>query len=230
MTGTSMAIPPLTIAVMSRQYLIYLGLQNMFERTETFHVVLHLHPWKIPAALQAETRPDVFILDMENEPDAIDMIKQIRESAPYSKIVLLNGFEEPERMRKVFASGVDGIILKVQPPPVVRVVIEALYAPLAPPEHAERHGEGKRDLGAIFKQAVETEAPSAWSDALTEREREIIRLVEQGLSNKEIAYRLSISVSTVRHHMTNIFDKVGVANRQKLLIHTHQFRSTLSQA
>jgi DNA-binding NarL/FixJ family response regulator len=57
-------------------------------------------------------------------------------------------------------------------------------------------------------------------------EREIIRLVAQGLSNKDIAYQLSISDSTVRHHMTSIFDKVGVPNRQKLLLHTHQFRST----
>ena len=57
--------------------------------------------------------------------------------------------------------------------------------------------------------------PPAWPDALTEREREIIRLVGQGLSNKDIAYKLSISDSTVRHHMTSIFDKVGVPNRQK---------------
>jgi DNA-binding NarL/FixJ family response regulator len=68
--------------------------------------------------------------------------------------------------------------------------------------------------------------PPAWPDVLTEREREIIRLVGQGLSNKDIAYKLSISDSTVRHHMTSIFDKVGVPNRQKLLIHTHQFRAT----
>jgi len=78
-----------------------------------------------------------------------------------------------------------------------------------------------------FKKTIESEPqPPAWPDVLTEREREIIRLVGQGLSNKEMAYKLSISDSTVRHHMTNIFDKVGVPNRQNLLIHTYQFRST----
>jgi DNA-binding NarL/FixJ family response regulator len=50
--------------------------------------------------------------------------------------------------------------------------------------------------------------------------------VKQGLSNKDIAYKLSISDSTVRHHMTSIFDKVGVPNRQKLLLHAHHVRST----
>ncbi len=82
-------------------------------------------------------------------------------------------------------------------------------------------------LGAPFTKKVEPAPPlPAWPNALTEREREIIRLVGQGLSNKDIAYKLSISDSTVRHHMTSIFDKVGVPNRQKLLVHAHQFRAT----
>jgi DNA-binding NarL/FixJ family response regulator len=51
-------------------------------------------------------------------------------------------------------------------------------------------------------------------------------LVRQGLSNKDIAYRLSISDSTVRHHLTSIFDKVGVSNRQKLLVHAQQVHPT----
>ena len=66
-----------------------------------------------------------------------------------------------------------------------------------------------------------------WPDALTEREREVIKLVRQGLSNKDIAYQLSISDSTVRHHLTSIFDKVGVPNRQKLLVHAHHLANSV---
>ena len=58
--------------------------------------------------------------------------------------------------------------------------------------------------------------------SLTQRERDIVQLVGQGLSNKEIADRVSLAVITVRHHLTSIFDKLGVANRQKLLVHAHQ--------
>jgi DNA-binding NarL/FixJ family response regulator len=58
---------------------------------------------------------------------------------------------------------------------------------------------------------------------LTEREREVIVLIGQGLSNKDIADRLCISVITVRHHLTSIFDKLGVSTRQKLLIRAHQY-------
>ena len=88
-------------------------------------------------------------------------------------------------------------------------------------------GAMKMGLEIPFTRKVESNPQlPAWPEALTEREREIIRLVGQGLSNKDIAYKLSISDSTVRHHMTSIFDKVGVPNRQKLLIHAHQFRAT----
>jgi DNA-binding NarL/FixJ family response regulator len=60
------------------------------------------------------------------------------------------------------------------------------------------------------------------SGILTKREREIIPLIGQGLSNREIGDRLCISTITVRHHLTSIFDKLGVASRNKLLIRAHQ--------
>ncbi len=75
-------------------------------------------------------------------------------------------------------------------------------------------------LGTLVEKEYAT-----WPDGLTAREREIIKLLRQGLSNKDIAHTLSISDSTVRHHLTNIFDKVGVPNRQKLLVHAQTIHS-----
>ena len=170
----------------------------------------------------------MFILDLETERDAIGTIKQIRESAPTSKIVLLCGLEDKDRTREAFAAGVDGIILKVQPPAVVLAVIEALYTAGEALGRLGAGWRGRMGLGLAFTRRSESDPQlPAWPDALTEREREIIRLVGQGLSNKDIAYKLSISDSTVRHHMTSIFDKVGVPNRQKLLIHAHHVRVTV---
>jgi DNA-binding NarL/FixJ family response regulator len=188
-------------------------------------MIVHPYPGRTSDLLRAERRPDVFILDLETE--RVGTITQIRESAPTSKIVLLCGLEDQDRTREAFACGVDGIILKVQPPTVVLAVIETLYAPAKPPALVEREGVGGIGLRTPFTKTVTSNPqPPAWPDALTEREREIIRLVGKGLSNKDIAYQLSISDSTVRHHMTSIFDKVGVPNRQKLLVHAHHFRST----
>ncbi|MDR4466208.1 MAG: helix-turn-helix transcriptional regulator [Nitrospira sp.] len=61
---------------------------------------------------------------------------------------------------------------------------------------------------------------------LTVREHEVVRLMQQGLSNKEIACKLLISDNTVRHHLPSIFDKVGASNRKKLMVHNHQVHST----
>jgi DNA-binding NarL/FixJ family response regulator len=217
--------PALTIAILSSQCLVWLGLQKILESSATVPMVVHPYAGRTADLLRAEGRPDVFILDLETERDALGTISQIRESAPTSKIVLLCGLEEKDRAREAFAAGVDGVILKVQPPSVVLAVLEALYAPAKLQTAMERDGAGS--LGAPFtKKGGADPQPLAWPEDLTEREREIIRLVKQGLSNKDIAYKLSISDSTVRHHMTSIFDKVGVPNRQKLLLHAHHVRST----
>jgi DNA-binding NarL/FixJ family response regulator len=215
-------IPALAVTIISRQCLVWLGLQKILESRATVPMVVHLHQERTPDRLLVEGRSDVFILDLETVRDAVGTIEQIREAAT-SKIVLLCGLEDHDCAREAFACGVDGVILKIQPPEVVLAVIEALYAP------AKLQAFGKRDglvgTGLETKKTIEAELPPAWPEALTEREREIIRLVGQGLSNKDIADKLSISDGTVRHHMTSIFDKVGVPNRQKLLIHAYHIHS-----
>ncbi len=219
--------PSLVIAIVSSDCLVCLGLQTILGNGKTGYVV-QMHQRMSPELLLAERRPDLFIFDLETNRNAVDTIKKIRESAPNGKIVLLSGGEDRERLQEAFACGVDGVVLKVQPPGVVLVTIEALYPPEKNGGQAERNevaGEG--DLRKTFTRQVDSEPlPPAWAGTVSEREREVIRLVGQGLSNKEIAYRLCIADSTVRHHLTNIFDKVGVRNRQKLLIHTHQLHST----
>ena len=216
------AIPHLTIAILSHQCCVWIGLQKILVSSTTPPMIVHPYPSRLAELLRSDSRPDVFILDLETVHDALRTI-QIREAASTSKIVLWCGFEDHARTREAFAAGVDGVILKVQPPEVVLAVIAALYTTAMPQTSMELNATSR--IGPM-KKVESLSSPPAWPEALKEREREVIRLVEEGLSNKDIAYRLSISDSTVRHHMTSIFDKVGVSNRQKLLIHAHHFRST----
>jgi DNA-binding NarL/FixJ family response regulator len=227
MTDDCAAVPHLTIAIVSRQCLVWHGLQKILEGADAFRFDVRPYQRLTPELLSAGRHPNVFIVDLEMGPDAVRTMKQIRESTATSKIVLLSGLENQGYLQEALAYGSDGIILKVQPPGVVLAVIEALYAPASSPLHAKQGGMEGSMLGVAFSKRRKPEPPPMiWPEALTEREREIIRLVEQGLSNKEIAYRLSISDSTVRHHLTSIFDKVGVPNRQMLLIHAHQVRTS----
>lgn len=230
MGGTNAVNPALTIAIISSQYLVRLGLQTVLENGKSGYIV-YGYQRMTPEILLSATHPDVFMLDLETERDALGTITQIRETVPNSKIVLLCGLEDTDRTREAFVAGAHGIILKVQPPTVVLAVIEALDVPTNPQTPAECNGAGRLGLGPFLTKPGESKSLSwVWPEALTEREREIIRLVGRGLSNKDIAYELSISDSTVRHHLTNIFDKVGVPNRQKLLIRTHHVSFTPVEA
>jgi len=223
---TDTVVSALTIAIISRHYVVCLGLQKMFESRETSRFLVHAYQRMMPDVLLPENRPDVFILDMETERDVIITIKQITEAGSKSKILLLSGDEDKERTREAMDCGVDGVILKIQPPKVVLAAVDALYSPVHNHAVVERNGMRIVDPQKVSNTNTNTEIQSAvWPDALTEREREVIGLVGQGLSNKDIAYRLSISDSTVRHHLTSIFDKVGVPNRQKLLVHAHHVHS-----
>lgn len=225
MTDDCAAVPHLTIAIVSSQCLVWHGLQKVLEGAEAFRLDVRPYQRLTSELLLAERQPDVFIVDLEMGPDAVRTTKQIRESAATSKVVLLSGLENQGYLQEAFAYGVDGIILKVQPPGVVLAVIEALYASASSSLHAKHDGmEGSMLRVASSKKTKPEPPPMMWPEALTARERKIIDLVEQGLSNKEIANKLSISDSTVRHHLTSIFDKVGVPNRQKLLVHAHQVR------
>jgi DNA-binding NarL/FixJ family response regulator len=169
--------------------------------------------------------PHVILIDMESELDAGPLIQKIRQRAPVAKIILLSGFDDKERTKEAFLQGVDGIVLKVQPPAVLVAVIDSLCQAIRSSVN-DKGGEvsstfltSPRPIPFTNTEAAALRLP----DGLTGREREVIVLIGQGLSNKDIADRLCISGITVRHHLTSIFDKLGVTTRQKLLIRAHQF-------
>lgn len=214
-----------TVAIISSQYVVWLGLRNILESSKTTRVVGEPVQREEHQTFITKYQPDVVILDVETERDVIGTIQQIQGCSPTSKIVVWTGFEDKDRLRTAVEHGVDGVILKIHPPAVVLATIESLYPS---PNNTPSMGDNVRrplDLEEhILERYDSMQQATPWPDALTEREREIIQLVGQGMSNKDIAYRLSIADSTVRHHLTSIFDKVGVPNRQKLLLHTHHFR------
>ncbi|HMS82065.1 MAG TPA: response regulator transcription factor [Nitrospira sp.] len=215
------------ITIVSGQHLVWAGLHAILESTRTFQIVGTPTRRITATDTIADCQPDVIIVDTETEQDAIEGIRQLREAAPHAKMMLLSGFEQKDPVREALEFGVDGVILKINPPAVIIAAIEALF----PPSRLTSGAGGCNTAEQVLPRPPQAELhpvlqQTGWPDALTEREREVIRLVKQGLSNKDIAHQLSISDSTVRHHLTSIFDKVGVPNRQKLMVHAHHFRTT----
>ena len=213
------------VAIVTNNYLLRLGLQKIVDDAKWIRLVGQAaHAGNLDEILTSE-QPHIVILDTEIGGAAPDLIQKIKRVAPGVKTILLSGFEDTECTRQALAAGVDGIVLKVQPSAVLIATINYL---------ADSGGEVALPIGnrpsplklshtpAISTAPLTPPALTKWSDGLTEREREVVRLISEGLSNKDIADRLCISSITVRHHLTSIFDKLGVSNRQKLLIRAHQ--------
>jgi DNA-binding NarL/FixJ family response regulator len=212
-----------TLAVITSNHLVRLGLQQIVGTTHHIRFVGHAKGGVEADDLIGREQPKIIVLDMEPELDVISLIQKAKRSAPRSKLVLLCGFDDKERTKDATVAGVDGIVLKIQPPTVLIAVIEYLCQVTAEPTTDK--GGSDNILSGVSIPPFSDPAPATvkWPDALTDRERDVIVLIGQGLSNKDIADRLCISGITVRHHLTSIFDKLGVTTRQKLLIRAHQF-------
>jgi len=147
-------------------------------------------------------QPDVILMDlMMPVMDGVAATQAIKRQHPHIQIVALTSFQEDELVQNALKAGAVGYLMK-------NVTARELAAAI----RSARDGtmtlssEAAQALVRANQQAQETEA-------LTEREREVLRLMVEGLNNAEIAERLVVSLSTVKYHISNILGKLGVDNR-----------------
>jgi DNA-binding NarL/FixJ family response regulator len=151
------------------------------------------------------------LIDTASPYDIAALVRLTRDAVAGAKIVALSPLEEPQRIGRTFTP-VYAIVLTIQPTVILLATIDSLGGDA----RGAQCGAVEWPAGAITKATAESiDSPAE----LTRREREVIRAVGQGLSNKDIGAVLSISPFTVRHHLANIFGKLGVSSRQKLLLH-----------
>jgi DNA-binding NarL/FixJ family response regulator len=203
----------ITTMLISRDQILRLGVQKVLTARDHIRLVGPPAGTAEIGEHVAHEQPQVIIIDSQVEREPSGLIQQIKALVPNGKIVLLMGLDEAGRNWRTLPSGVDGVILKMQPPAALIASIETL---------CELTPNGSLQEGPQVSASLPSPS-SQWPGSLTDREREIVTLIGHGLSNKDIAERLCISVITVRHHLTSIFDKFGVATRQKLLIRAHQY-------
>ena len=225
MSGTEQPATMTVVTIVSSNFLLRLGLQRIVETEQWIRLLgQNVHDGHIDEILRME-HPDIVIIDTENSVTAPDVIQKFKAADPGVKTILLSGLDDVECMRQAFLSGVDSIVLKVQPSAVLIATIAHL-ARSSKDVVLTLAGQPARPLPTIHTDlptlSETTPAPTKQPDGLTERECEVVCLISEGLSNKDIANRLRISSITVRHHLPSIFDKLGVSNRQKLLLRAHQ--------
>jgi DNA-binding NarL/FixJ family response regulator len=160
--------------------------------------------------------PDVVLVDLDRRaPDALMLISALCKSPEHPAVLIVADLADHDLAQKALSMGASGIVLKMQPPALlVAAVRELCHAASKTAEMEPLQTPTNRKLMNISDE----EADTMKLNSLTTREREIIRLIGLGLKNKDIAHRLSISDITVRHHLTSIFCKLGISDRQNLLI------------
>ncbi len=154
------------------------------------------------AALCAERRPDVVLMDLEMPVvDGIEATKRIRAQGSDVAVVVLTSFSDRERILQALDAGAAGYLLKdVEPEDLEKAIAAA--------------GRGESPLDPKAAHAlVSARRAAAPADGLSGREREVLLMVVDGLANKQIAQRLSISEKTVKAHLTSVFRQIGVTDR-----------------
>ena len=165
--------------------------------------------------------PDIILLDLDlGDENGLDLLPDLIASVPNARIILLTGVRDVEVQRRAILLGAMGLVSKQKAADTVIRAIEKVYA-----------GEVWLDrtmIASILNDRVSTSTPSEQNAEtlkiakLTEREREVIQLIGEGIKNRQIAARLYISEATVRHHLTSIFAKLGVTDRFELVIYAFQ--------
>jgi DNA-binding NarL/FixJ family response regulator len=152
--------------------------------------------------IAARLRPDVVLMDLEMPVlDGIEAIRRLRAAVPSVQVVVLTAFDTDERIVGALQAGAQGYLLKGAPRAEIFAAIRTVASggALIPPVVALK----------LLRQVRAAEDP----DALTDREREVLQLVAAGLSNRDLAARLSIRERTAKFHVSSILAKLGAKNR-----------------
>jgi len=200
------------VLVVDDQTLFRTGLTSLLGEDERVEVVGQAIDGADAVKQAVKLKPDVVIMDIKMpNVDGIEATRQIVEVAAGIKVLILTTFETDSQVIQALKAGASGYVLKDSS---AAAIVSSIVAVMS--------GE-KVMASAVANRVLDmltgTATPKEFYDGLTNREIEILKLLANGMANKQIAYRLKISEKTVRNHVSNMYEKLGIYDRSQAVLY-----------
>src|SRR3984893_17526740 len=188
------------------------GLARLLDSDPRVEVVGQAIDGADAAKQAAKVKPDVVLMDLKMaRGDGIAETRMITESDPAIKVLVLTTFETDSQVIQALKAGACGYMLKDSS---AEAIVSSVVAVMS----------GERVMASavanrVLEMLTGTTTPKEFYDGLTNREIEILKLLAKGMANKQIAYRLKISEKTVRNHVSNTYEKLGIYDRSQAVLY-----------
>ena len=201
------------VLLVDDQQLVRAGLRMLCEHTPDLEVVGEAENGHEAIRLVARLIPDVVLMDLRMPGvDGITATARVTAANPAARVLVLTTFDDDEHLYPALSAGAQGFLGKDAPPGDLLDAVRRTAAGESPFSPAV--------LRRLVRTAVEAHRPARDTGvALTPRERDVLALVADGLSNAEIADRLHVAVTTVKTHVTSLMTKTGADNRVRLALY-----------
>jgi DNA-binding NarL/FixJ family response regulator len=204
------------LALVDDHPLILDGLERRFSGRGDYEIVARCTNGEDALAAVRQSRPDILILDLHMpDMDGVAVVRTLKEEGSPARVVVLTSKLDEDEALECLRLGVAGIVLKDMEPRLILQCVDKVAA-----------GEvwlEKQSFTRALEHLLRREAGFQYlTDRLSQRELEALRLCADGLSNADIARRLSLTEGTVKAHLHHVYQKLGLKGRAELIRYAHE--------
>jgi DNA-binding NarL/FixJ family response regulator len=206
-------VKPIRILVADDHTLVLAGIRALLEEIEGVSIVGEAHNGRDAVALATAERPDLVVMDISmKELNGIEATVQIRAALPETRVLILSMHATEDFVVRALKAGASGYIVKDSAPLELRMAIEAIM-------RGENYISSRVSRHLVSGLAGGVVQGQSSIDSLTPRQREILQMIAEGKSTKEIAFVLNVSGKTVETHRAALMERLGIHDVAGLVLY-----------
>ncbi|GAB4575709.1 MAG: response regulator transcription factor [Anaerolineae bacterium] len=206
---------PIRVLLVDDHQVVRRGIREFLEEPGDIQVIAEAENAAQALALAASTKPDVIVLDIKlPDQSGIEVARIVRAQSPAVGVLILTAYDDDPYVEAALEANVNGYVMKSADAGEIIAAVRAVH------EGQQAFNVSRQERASHPQQLPD----GTIIEPLTARELEVLRLAAEGLTNKAIAYRLSISDRTVQGHLANIYRKLDVSGRTEMVTRAIQLQ------